>query len=499
MALDHLGARVRVEHAPPDPALGGVALHDDRTAARVLEQLAHRLGDPPSGSVAQPRGAVGIGLEQAVGGEPDAERRIPAVAQERAVLVDGQLVQVVEPAFGEVAPEEPVPLQRLGVVRDVRHRLTGADHHLAGFDQQPLGGAVGAAETGDRRLDVLGALAHRPHRPRGLDEHALDGVLPGRHRGHHLAHLSDHAPCLVDQARAGAGHPPDVVPDAFDEAGRARDGLFVAAEGLGQIRPHLPDLGGGDAERLPAFRDQVGDRHRVDAGQRAAVGDERGRRGAGAQLDERRAEQPVRQDRRLRVGAHQRAQILADAHPHHEPAARPVGNPDADHFARRQPRQPHAGADLHSGHVAEVGFYLELLAEQQAAVADQEQADREQQQPADHERADQRQAWGPHLILPFRARLRGRPPSCAAGDDAKRLHPSRRRRTAIRTSRDPEEPWRRTGLSAPPAPDRNPDWRRRAANRHPPASDRMNRRTSLCPLRSRSPAVPSVTRPLPTA
>ena len=277
-----------------------------------------------------------------------------------------------------------------------------------------LRGALGSLQAADYLLELLGAAAHRPHRrfdlagetghvrvERVIGEQLAGGTLAGGDPLHDAARVLHDAAGGVHEQRADGGHFADVVADVVDQQGRGLDRLAEAGERLRHLLAEPHELVGDHPERLAPFFDQVRYLHGVGAGQHAAVGDLRRGPGAGADLEEGGAEQPVGQHRRHRVGPHQRMQVLANAHPHLETPARRQRDDDVGHLAGRQAGQAHVGAHLNACDVAEVGHHFEMLGEQLPPVADHEQPDREQQQSADHERTDQRQARRTHHFPPW--------------------------------------------------------------------------------------------------
>ena len=97
--------------------------------------------------------------------------------------------------------------------------------------------------------------------------------------------------------------------------------------------------------------------------------------GAGVDLHELVADQPVVLDRGDRVEAQQLVQIAAHPHPDAEPSGRRGRHVDRLDLAGVHARDPDLGAVVERGDLRELGDELEGVAEQHAPAADQEQAD----------------------------------------------------------------------------------------------------------------------------
>ena len=120
-----VGARLRLSVLEAGAPAAGVALDHDGTVPGIGEQPRHRFveaGNALSPSVTRPAPSVEqvLRLDPSLGG------------QQLAVLVAGELVEVVEAAGGEEAAEGPAPLERLGVLSDVPHRVLAMGDALYG-------------------------------------------------------------------------------------------------------------------------------------------------------------------------------------------------------------------------------------------------------------------------------------------------------------------------------------------------------------------------------
>ena len=134
MGAHQLGARLRTPVRQPGTA-GRVALDHDGAVARIVEQFRHRLVEAGYGAGREGDAPLVVCLEQQIRLNRDAQRRVAVIAEQLAVLVARQLVEVVEAPVGKKAAEGPAPLEGLCAFRDVGHRVAGEGRRLRGVGE----------------------------------------------------------------------------------------------------------------------------------------------------------------------------------------------------------------------------------------------------------------------------------------------------------------------------------------------------------------------------